>query len=159
MLAILLQILCYNKNGDNMKIITFEEKYRDDMIYMVLDAKNAIGRIPRLNEDLLDVKKNYFDKGHPFWIAIDDFDRVVGCIGTREDEDGNLFLSHLYIKYDRKRQGIGSKLLELAEKSAKERGYKEVHVHLNKEYLESQIFYPKHGYVKYKDCYMKKALD
>ena len=52
LLAILLQILCYNESGDNMKIITFEEKYRDDMIYMVLDAKNAIGRIPRLNEDL-----------------------------------------------------------------------------------------------------------
>ena len=38
-----------------MKIINFEEKYRDDMIYMVLSAKNALGRVPRLNEDLLDI--------------------------------------------------------------------------------------------------------
>ena len=49
-----------------MKIINFEEKYRDDMIFMVLSAKNALGRVPKLNEDLLDIKKNYFDKGHPF---------------------------------------------------------------------------------------------
>jgi len=141
-----------------MKIITFEEKYRDDMIYMVLNAKNALGRIPRLNEDLLDIKENYFDKGHCFWIAIDEFDRVIGCIGTKEDEQGNLFLSRLYVKFDLKRQGIGSKLLEIAENFAKNQGYKEVHVHLGKEYLESHIFYPKHGYKEYKELYMKKDL-
>lgn len=141
-----------------MEIKTFEDKYRDDMIFMVLSAKNAIGRIPRLNEELLDVKANYFDKGQPFWIAVDEYDRVIGCIGTRIDEDGNLFLSHLYIKFDLKRHGIGSKLLALAEESAKERGYKEVHVHLGKDYLESHIFYPKHGYKEYKDCYMKKEI-
>ena len=141
-----------------MKIIMFEQKYRDDMIYMVLSAKNALGRVPRLNEDLLDIKANYFDKGHPFWIAIDEFDRVIGCIGTRQTEDNTLFLSHLYVKYDFKRHGIGGKLLELAEKSAKERGYKEVHVHLGKDYLESHMFYPKHGYKQYEDLYMKKTI-
>ena len=141
-----------------MEIKTFEDKYRDDMIFMVLSAKNAIGRIPRLNEELLDVKANYFDKGQPFWIAVDEFDRVIGCIGTRIDEEGNLFLSHLYIKFDVKRHGLGSKLLSLAEESAKERGFKEVHVHLGKDYLESHIFYPKHGYKEYKECYMKKEI-
>lgn len=141
-----------------MKIIDFEDKYRDDLIFMVLSAKNALGRVPRLNEELLDIKSNYFDKGHPFWIALDEFDRVIGCIGTRLDESGNLFLSHLYIKFDQKRHGIGSKLLSLAEESAIKRGYKEVYVHLGKDYLESHIFYPKHGYKEYKDCYMKKEL-
>ena len=141
-----------------MKIIDFEDKYRDDLIFMVLSAKNALGRVPRLNDELLDIKSNYFDKGHPFWIALDEFDRVIGCIGTRLDESGNLFLSHLYIKFDQKRHGIGSKLLALAEESARKRGYKEVHIHLGKDYLESHIFYPKHGYKEYKDCYMKKEL-
>ena len=141
-----------------MKIIDFEDKYRDDLIFMVLSAKNALGRVPRLNEELLDIKSNYFDKGHPIWIALDEFDSVIGCIGTRLDESGNLFLSHLYIKFDQKRHGIGSKLLALAEESAIKRGYKEVYVHLGKDYLESHIFYPKHGYKEYKDCYMKKEL-
>lgn len=141
-----------------MKIIEFEDRYRDDMIFMVLSAKNALGRVPRLNDDLLDIKTNYFDKGHPFWIAIDEFDRVIGCIGTKTLDDDNLYLSHLYIRYDYKRHGIGSKLLALAEDSARKRGYKEIHVHLGKDYLESHIFYPKHGYVEYKEMYMKKML-
>ena len=51
-----------------MRIIPFEEKYRDDMIFMVLEAKNALGRVPRLNEDLLDIQKNYLDS------------RIISCI-------------------------------------------------------------------------------
>ena len=140
-----------------MKIIEFEDKYRDDMIYMVLSAKNAIGRIPKLNEDLLDIKTNYFDKGQPFYIALDEYDRVIGCIGTKIRDD-KLFLSHLFVRYDLKRHGIGSKLLELAESSARERGYKEIHVHLGESYLESHIFYPKNGYKEYEKLYMKKEL-
>ena len=37
----------------NIQIIPYEERYRDDMIFMVLSAKNALGRVPRLNPDLL----------------------------------------------------------------------------------------------------------
>lgn len=62
-----------------MEIIKFDEKYRADMIYMILNAKNALGKIPNLSEELLDIKSNYFDKGHYFWIAIDEVDRVIGC--------------------------------------------------------------------------------
>ena len=141
-----------------MKIIKYVDKYRDDMIYMVLNAKNALGRVPRLNEDLLDIKENYFDKGQMFWLAIDEFDRVIGCIGTKIKEDNNLFLSHLYVSPNLKRHGIGSKLLEIAEQYAKDKNYKEIHVHLGKDYLESHIFYPKHGYKEYKELYMKKSL-
>ena len=141
-----------------MKIKKFEEKYRDDLIFMVLSAKNALGRIPKLNEDLLDIQSNYLNKEQPFWIALDEFDRVIGCVGTKLDSKGKLFLSRLYVKFDLKRQGIGSKLLEIAEQSAKERGFNEIHVHVGKDYLESQIFYPKHGYIEYKELYMKKKL-
>ena len=45
-----------------MKIIQFEPRYRDDLIFMILEAKNALGRVPGLNEDLLDIEKHYFAK-------------------------------------------------------------------------------------------------
>ena len=61
----------------NYLIIPYDEKYRDDMIFMVLEAKDALGRVPRLNEDLLDVQKNYIDTGDMFWLAIDEHDRVM----------------------------------------------------------------------------------
>lgn len=47
----------------NYTIVPYNDKYRDDMIFMILEAKNALGRVPRLNEDLLDIQKNYLDSG------------------------------------------------------------------------------------------------
>ncbi len=65
-----------------MTIIEYEDKYRDDLIFMVLQAKDALGKVPTINEDLLDVNVNYFQKGDKFWLAVDGNDRVVGSIGV-----------------------------------------------------------------------------
>jgi hypothetical protein len=59
-----------------VKIITFEPQYRDDMLFCFLSAKDALGRVPALREDLLDIQKNYFDHGDMFYLAIDDNQRV-----------------------------------------------------------------------------------
>ncbi|MCM1168157.1 MAG: hypothetical protein NC401_19405 [Ruminococcus sp.] len=40
-----------------MNIITYEEKYRDNMISMVIDAKAALGLSATVNDDLYDVQK------------------------------------------------------------------------------------------------------
>ena len=42
-----------------MKIIVYTPKYRDDLIFMVLAAKDALGRVPTLNGDLLDLDGAY----------------------------------------------------------------------------------------------------
>lgn len=82
-----------------MKIIKFEEIYRDDMIFTVLQAKDALGRKPTINPDLLDIKANYLDCNDMFWLAIDENDRVVGCIGcSRITDTDQAFLHRLYIK-------------------------------------------------------------
>ena len=49
-----------------MRIIPYEDSYRDDMIFVVLAAKDALGRVPRLNPDLLDVPANYLARGDGF---------------------------------------------------------------------------------------------
>ncbi len=65
----------------SFRIVPYRDCYRDDLIFMVLQAKDALGRLPRLNEDLLDIQKNYLEPGDAFWLAIDDHDRVIGSIG------------------------------------------------------------------------------
>lgn len=142
-----------------MKIIAYEDKYRDDMIFMVLEAKNALGRVPHLNTDLLDIQKHYFQCGDMFWLAINDDDRVIGCIGYNGHSQDTAKLHRLYVKYNLKRQGIGTELLKVAERHIKEAGYKYSIVYLGgKEYFESKQFYPKHGYTEYEPGCMRKAL-
>ena len=141
-------------------IIPYAEKYRDDMIFMVLEAKDALGSIPRLNEDLLDIQKNYLDTGDMFWLAVDENDRVIGCVGYNSVPDTReVRLHRLYIKAARKRQGIGTRLLQTVEQHLRERGKTAAHVHLGgKEYFESRSFYPKHGYREYALDMMKKEF-
>ncbi len=144
-----------------MKIIKFSPEYRDDLIFMILEAKNALGRVPGLNEDLLDIQKNYFDKGDMFWLAVDENDRVIGSVGYSSipgSEDA--VLHRLFVKHSLKRQGIGTALLKTAEEYLISVGKKGAIVHLgNKEhFFESWQFYPKHGYVEYEPGYMRKQL-
>ena len=145
-----------------MIIKPFEDSYRDDMIFMVLQAKDALGRRPRINEDLLDIKSNYSDKGDGFWIAVDENDRVIGCAGYSATEvAGEAFLHRLYVKPSLKRMGIGTALLGTAETEMRNRGKNTVLVHLGtpaEQWFESYSFYPKHGYIEYAPGYMKKEL-
>mgnify|MGYP002522746447 FL=1 len=144
-----------------MKIVKFEPRYRDDLIFMILEAKNALGRVPGINEDLLDIEKNYFDVGGMFWIALDENDRVIGSVGydpvIGSDE---AWLHRLFVKFNRKREGIGSRLLKTAEDYARADGKRVLRVHLGEraDWYESYSFYPKHGYSEYEPRYMQKDL-
>ena len=145
-----------------MIIKPYEEKYRDDLIFMVLQAKDALGRIPSINPDLMDIQKNYFDRGDMFWIAIDENDRVVGCVGySRTENPEEAFLHRLYVKAAEKRKGIGSALLQTAEAEMRRQGIVVALVHLGEpkeQWFESYAFYPKHGYREYAPRYMRKEL-
>ena len=145
-----------------MVVKLFEERYRDDLIFMVLQAKDALGRVPSINEDLLHIQERYFDCGDRFWIAVDDNDRVVGSIGySTIPGTTEAFLHRLYVKASQKRTGIGSSLLSVAETAMRNAGLTVSHVHLGsppEQWFESYTFYPKHGYQEYQPGYMRKDL-
>ena len=144
-----------------MKIIEFENKYRDDMIFMILEAKNALGRVPGLNPDLLDIKKNYFDKGDMFWIALDENERVINSVGFNTNKnEKEVTLHRLFVKFNLKHQSIGTALLKKAEEYIKSKNKNTVYVNLGKgeEWFESRFFYTKHGYIEYEPYKMKKSI-
>lgn len=146
-----------------MEIIPYEEQYRDDLVFMILQAKDALGRKPSINKDLLDIKSNYFDRGDMFWVAIDENDRVIGSVGYSKIENTNeAFVHRLYVKASEKRKGIGSELLLVAEAEMIKQGILVSLVHLGEpkeQWFESYSFYPKHGYCEYAPRYMKKELE
>ena len=95
---------------------------------------------------------NYLDPGDMFWLALDENDRVIGCIGYNSMEGtAEVKLHRLYVKYSLKHQGIGSALLKTAEEHINAQGKAAALVHLGEKeyYFESYHFYPKHGYIEY----------
>jgi N-acetylglutamate synthase-like GNAT family acetyltransferase len=141
-----------------LEIKLFEQRYRDDMIFMILDAKNALGRIPHLNEDLLDIVANYITSGNMFWIAIDDNDRVIGTIGTKIISENEMWLKRLYVKSTIKRQGIGEELYKKAEEVAKQKGIDTIYTRFSSDYVEAQRFYPAIGFIETAPFEMVKHL-
>ena len=145
-----------------MIIKPYEEKYRDDLIFMVLQAKDALGRRPTINEDLLDIKANYFDRGDMFWVAVGEDDRVIGSVGYSKTENpSEAFLHRLYVKASEKHKGIGTVLLQTAESEMRNQGISVSLVHLGEpkeQWFESYAFYPKYGYREYEPRYMRKEL-
>ena len=149
------------------RVISYEERFRDDMIFMVLEAKDALGLVPTLREDLLDVRRNYLDAGDGFWLAVAEDrpgrERVVGCVGFRRIPGTNeAFLHRFFVKAQRKRQGIGTALLRTAEEALREAGIRIVRVHLGGDpeiWFESRAFYRKHGFRDSEPRYMEKELE
>ena len=145
-----------------MRIIPYEAKYRDDMIFMILEAKDALGRVPGLNADLLDIRKNYLDKGDMFWLAVSEDDRVIGSIGySAIPSTEDVRLHRFYVKASMKRQGIGTKLYLTAEDYLRSIGKKRILIHLGGPgYEASRLFYRRFGYEYEQDeNYMTKALE
>ncbi|MFL0246078.1 GNAT family N-acetyltransferase [Candidatus Clostridium stratigraminis] len=141
-----------------MQIKLFEPKYRDDMIFMILEAKNTLGRIPHLNEDLLDIVDNYILTGNMFWVAIDDNDRVIGSIGTNIVSTNEMWLKRLYVKSTLKRHGIGKKLYKHAEEFAIQKGIDTIYTRFSADYVEAQKFYLSMGFVETAPFEMVKYL-
>lgn len=132
----------------NINIIPFQNKYRDDAIFCVLLAKDGMGRKPGLNEDMLDIEKNYFQTGNMFWVAIDENDRVVGTIGVKIVSATDMWLKRLFVKPQMKRLGIGSQLVSFAEQFANENGIKYIHTRFLNDFMEAPLFYSASGFVE-----------
>ncbi len=145
-----------------MRIILYDDRYKDRMIAMIVEARIALGLPPTVRDDLYDVRANYLDKGDMFWLAIEEDDSVVGCLGwSRIGRSDEAFLHRFYVKASRKRQGIGTALLRTAENAMKNSGISVSRVHLGgpaEQWFESYAFYPKNGYAEYAPRYMVKYL-
>lgn len=141
------------------KIIQYDDHYRDDMIFMVLSAKDALHKIPSINPDLLNIKANYLDKGDMFWVALGENNRVVGCVGYETIKPLEARVHRLYIKPELKRQGIGSTLLETLVKYVKEKGYNKLSIHTGDEkYWESKLFYKAKDFVEVEPNILERMI-
>jgi len=146
------------KSKVEVTVVPYDRKYRDDMLFCYLTAKDAIGRYapkqwskPTLKDDLLDIDNSYIERGEVFYLAIDERDRVVGMIGTLAAAPGELWLKRLFVMPDKKGKGIGGMLLAAVEEYAVSRGVTAIHTRFAHWYREASVFYPAKGFVDSKE--------
>ena len=130
------------------KIIPFSQEYRDDTIFCLLLAKDAKGKAPHLNEDIINIRESYFDKNDIFYIAIDNDNRVIGMLGTNTFSETDMWLKRLYVKPNMKRKGIGSALLSAVEEYAKTKNILNIHTRFGDGNNEAPHFYLSRGFIE-----------
>ncbi|WP_313073593.1 GNAT family N-acetyltransferase [Lacrimispora sp.] len=74
-----------------MKIITYDNKYKNQVISLILSIQNLESHIDLSLEeqpDLNNINESYISSGGGFWIAIDESNTVIGTIGLQRRENG-----------------------------------------------------------------------
>lgn len=147
----------------------FEHKYTQAVIDLVLHFQND-GTRPFVTvddqPDLLNITREYIDRGGNFWIAKDG-ERLIGSVGIMpySSEIAVLKKFFVYEDYQGKPHHIGRKLYEQLLTFAKEKSFKAILLDTPYNTVRAHKFYEKAGFKKisedmlpikydrpYKDC-------
>ena len=105
-----------------VQIIGYEEKYLNDLAKLLADFRVTLRKFKNENtepdvEDTKDELKYYFEKKFPLYLAIID-NKAVGYILLRVD--GVVWVEHIYVSEEYRRQGIASLLYQKGEQYSKD---------------------------------------
>jgi GNAT superfamily N-acetyltransferase len=78
------------------------------------------------------------------WVAAGD--RQITGLLVLIERPGHLLLENVAVRPSAQGQGIGSRLLELAEREAARLGLTEIRLYTNAAMTENLAYYPRHGY-------------
>ncbi len=101
------------------------------------------GELPELRV----IATHFRSKGGRFWVA-QRRGEVIGCIGLSPRPNRGIELHKLYVRKDVRRQGIGTRLCEFVESSAKERGASHLELWTDTRFETAHQVYEKRGYVR-----------
>lgn len=107
-----------------MQIITYQEKYKQQIIDLILHIQNDEAKINLSLEEqpnLLDISDCYEKDGGEFWLAVED-DIVIGTLALMNKGNGNAVLKKGFVRADYRKHGILGKLYATLLEFAKEKG-------------------------------------
>jgi len=133
-----------------MKIETYQEKYKSQIIDLILHIQNEESKISlTLNEqpDLNDIYSSYQKNGGEFWTAVEN-DSVVGTIALMYKGVGNCVLKKFFVKKEYRGQGIGYRLYCRLIEFAKKNHINTIILDTPSVAVDSHRFYERAGFVK-----------
>jgi putative acetyltransferase len=101
------------------------------------------GELPELRA----IASYFREKGGRFWVA-ERGGEVIACVGLSPRPDRGVELHKLYVRRDSRRQGMGSRLCQLVESTAQERGASHVELWTDTRFQTAHLVYQKRGYLR-----------
>jgi putative acetyltransferase len=98
--------------------------------------------------DMLLPESSYSKAGGAFWVVEDEQTRICACCGVDFPKDKTAELHRLYVRKDKRGQGLAQALLAKAEAAAKEHGAKHMILWSDTRFETAHKFYLKAGYTQ-----------
>lgn len=128
-----LDILPFNPNstaGEIAGISEFQSKY----------LKNL-----KEDEEFKDLEKTYVSPGGAFWV-LESKGKIVACVGLKMMDSKRGMVKRVCVDINHRRKGIGTRIMEITEEFARERGLEELHLDCLTTYQVPRTLYEKVGY-------------
>ena len=123
----------YNEKVNEFIISIFVEEYGFEQFRRGLEKQN---------------NQNYIDSGGNLWIALDEYDNVIGTIALRKHNDKEAEIKKLYVRKDYRGKGLSKELYNKVMEETKEKSFNRIFLGTYDK-LESAIhFYLKRGFTQ-----------
>lgn len=132
-----------------MKIIDFNDKYKDDVVDFILNIQNIEFNVNiKLEEqpEINDVHKNFISLGGGFWLAIDEHDRLIGTIGLHRLSPEVAILKKFFIKKESRGHKVGLQLYKKLISFAESEGVLQIYLDTPATARGARNFYIKAGF-------------
>jgi putative acetyltransferase len=133
-----------------MEIRLFENRYKEDVISLILNIQQNEFNVPITIDDqpdLLMIPEFYFKGNGHFWVAIED-EKVVGTIALIDCGDGVGTIRKMFVKaeFRGKEFGVGQNLLETLETWASQHHIYHLCLGTVEKLKAAMRFYERNGY-------------
>ncbi len=131
-----------------MNIIEYDDKYKNEIIDLILMIQNKeakIGLSVEEQPDLLDIHYAYEQNGGKFWIAIEN-EQVIGTIALMKSKNNCGILKKFFVKAEYRSQKVGLTLYQALLKYAKSQDLKYIILDTPSVAEASHRFYEKAGF-------------
>ena len=142
------EIYDYIKNNNIVKIIEYQDKYKDEICSFINECMhNFIGRPYKERLDVSNIEEYYIKNNGNFWLAIDvKSDKIVGSIAI-ENRDKYGILKRFYVDKEFQKLGIGNRLYKTFYNYVKEKtNIEEIDLDCGKILKEAHKFYIKNNF-------------
>lgn len=133
-----------------MDIITYAEKYKGQIIDLILQIQNEEAKIGLgLDEqpDLCNIPDSYEKAGGEFWVAVE-HEQVIGTIALMNKGNGNGVLKKFFVRQNWRNKKIGYELYQHLLEFAKQNKIKQILLDTPSVAQASHKFYERAGFKK-----------
>ncbi len=133
-----------------MEIITYREKYKRQIIDLILHIQNEEANIDlSLAEqpDLLDIPRYYEKDGGEFWLAVED-SVVIGTLALMNKGNGNGVLKKGFVRKEHRKRGVLTALYKVLLDYAIKNGIKRLLFDTPSVAVRCHRFFEREGFVR-----------